>query len=165
MRGKTHLAAGVAVGLLFAQHNTAAVTPYPVVDDAVITLASAAMSLFPDLDIHTSKAGRKFPILSRLTQLLFGHRKMLHAPLFYLTIAYLLYLRWPQFSLFIFSAFLGAASHLFLDALNPQGVPLIWPDNKRFRLAHIRSGSVTDRVIGWLFLATDIFLFLQFFNF
>lgn len=55
---------------------------------------------------------------------------------------------------------LGYLSHLFLDALTPQGIPWLWPLSKgRLRLARWRTGSLWDHGIfllgalaglGWL---------------
>lgn len=51
----------------------------------------------------------------------------------------------------IFGAFVGELSHLFLDMLNPSGIPLLWPiTRKRISLLPIQTGGKMDRVIGVL---------------
>jgi inner membrane protein len=44
----------------------------------------------------------------------------------------------------------GYASHLFADALNKRGVPLLWPARQPFRLlpGGIRSGGVAEFVVA-----------------
>jgi inner membrane protein len=44
----------------------------------------------------------------------------------------------------------GYSSHLFADALNKRGVPLLWPAGRPFRLlpGGVRSGGVAEFVVA-----------------
>ncbi len=42
----------------------------------------------------------------------------------------------------------GYASHLLADALNPRGVPLLWPVGQPFRLLGVRSGGMAELVVA-----------------
>lgn len=55
----------------------------------------------------------------------------------------------------IVPVFLGYLSHLLADSLTIQGIPWLWPSPKRYRIARIQTGSLSDHLIGLvaLFLA------------
>jgi inner membrane protein len=74
MTGKTYIMGGVAACVTLAN-----VTHY---DPAILTAAGAAGSLLPDICHGGSKIGRKFPILSKVINVLFGHRTFTHSLLF-----------------------------------------------------------------------------------
>lgn len=42
----------------------------------------------------------------------------------------------------------GYFSHLITDSMTPHGVPWLWPSQRCFRIAQIRTGSGMDHVIG-----------------
>lgn len=138
MRGTTHAVGGLAVGALLcivACHvsNPAAVTG--------VCFAAVIGSLALDVDICTSKMGRKIKPLSALIQTLFGHRTLFHAPLLYAALAAIILHFLPQFAVYIAAFFSGVASHLFLDMLNPMGIPLFYPFSRRFHIASIKTGG------------------------
>lgn len=146
MKGSTHLSAGLAAGLALSLYSN-----IPPVEAAVITLLSGIGSLAPDLDIASSIIGRKLPITSRLANILFGHRTVLHALIPWTVVLYLLWqvlaavpFRWA----IIVGAAIGILSHLSLDMLNPSGIPLFWPLRSRLGFGLFRSGGAVDRMIG-----------------
>jgi inner membrane protein len=53
------------------------------------------------------------------------------------------------------AVFLGYLSHLLADSLTIQGIPWLWPYPRRYRMARIQTGSLSDHMIGLvaLFLA------------
>lgn len=145
MKGTTHLMAGFAVGTALASQAGADI-PYLI---ASIVCAGFG-SLLPDLDSTTSKLGRKLLPASVCLRFLFGHRTLCHAPLLYFVLGFFSYRHFPDQSLLITACLSGVVSHLFLDMLNPAGIPLFWPMSKRTRIANIRSGGTIDSVLGVL---------------
>lgn len=141
MTGCTHLAAGATVGLCVG-----AITPGL---DPITAMAAAGFSaLLPDIDTPTSKLGRRTGPVSGLIGFLFGHRGLFHAPALYLTIYCILFFAFPPHRLIFLCALTGVMSHLLLDALNPMGIPLIWPvSSRRFHFAKLQTGGLTDRLL------------------
>lgn len=155
MRGKTHAAAGAAIGL-----GCSIAYSLPVDDACVLTVVAMAASLLPDIDICTSTAGRTVVPASAMIQLLFGHRTIFHAPLIYAAIYVVLlpFLWGTNLYCYLVAATLAIASHIILDLFNRKGIPLFWPWNKRFHIASFRSGGIVDRVLGVLFYLLTLFL-------
>lgn len=51
------------------------------------------------------------------------------------------------------AVFVGAISHIVLDAINKEGVPLFWPiSKKRFGIGLITTGTTTEAIFGALLL-------------
>lgn len=82
MTGKTHIMGGVAACVALAN-----VTNY---DPVILTATGAAGALLPDICHGGSKIGRKLPILSKIVNLLFGHRTFTHSLLFLVIVGMLL---------------------------------------------------------------------------
>jgi len=160
MKGLTHIAGAAAAGLTYA---TAAHLSIP--NAIIVTAGSMVATLIPDIDICTSKLGRRIAPASLAIQIFIGHRTMFHAPLLYLVTLWFLAVRFPSFHLLIVAGAIGTASHLFLDLLNPTGIPLLWPLPKRFRLASIRSGGILDWVTGSVLTAAGLAAYLYFCSF
>jgi inner membrane protein len=59
-------------------------------DPAILTAAGTAGSLLSDICHGGSKIGRKFPILSKVINVLFGHRTFTHSLLFLVIVGVLL---------------------------------------------------------------------------
>lgn len=163
MTGRTHLAAGIGTGALLVlaeQKIASGATVFPI--DAAITVAGGALgSLIPDIDTPTSKLGHKIKPLSALFNTLCGHRAMFHSVVVLIIAWGITSWACPPGSIIPISVAIGFASHLLLDALNPLGIPLFWPFEKRVRLAHIKTGSLTERIIYIALVAADIILILS----
>lgn len=125
----------------------------------------------PDVDNPRSRLGNglsrmKNPVLHRVTRpvswalratsfLLFrtvGHRTLTHS---LLGVALFVVLISPVAALspdLFLALVVGYASHLFADALNRRGVPLLWPAGRPFRLVPggVRSGGVAEFVVALL---------------
>lgn len=131
MRGATHLVAGLAVASLWPEPTLA------------IAAGVAVGSILPDIDHPYSIVGRRVPILPRLLP----HRTITHGLLFALVCG-VLYLPLG----------VGVLLHLLLDALNPAGVPLLWPRATKYHIPYIhlvRSGGKIDYLLGvilWAFI-------------
>lgn len=109
-------------------------------------LAAAALgSLLPDIDHPQSWAGRKVPFISIPLSFLLGHRGITHSALAALACAMLLTFMgtgWLAAPVVV-----GYLSHLLADGLTPSGVPLLWPNKRRFSLNLCRTGSLTEIAI------------------
>ncbi|WP_448377564.1 metal-dependent hydrolase, partial [Fervidobacterium sp.] len=90
-------------------------------------LALAWGSVMPDIDTTTSGPGKFLRPLSGFLERRFGHRTLTHSLPFLLLLALLL-LPLHGANPSAYWAFLsGYLSHLLLDTLNVNGVPLLWP--------------------------------------
>jgi len=114
-------------------------------------------ALMPDVDTTTSGPGRFVRPLSSWLERRFGHRALTHSLPFLLALALLLY-PLHRASPGVYLAFLwGYLSHLLLDTLNTNGVPLLWPWRVQFWLFASRDlripyGSPQEATLA-LFLA------------
>lgn len=151
MQYKTHFAGGALITLAVLQH-TEYVSPEQVVPFAVATLIG---SVAPDIDHKNSFISNRLKPFGFLVRRTTTHRGATHSPLIIGLFSLLLFsgLEVTEFSSYAypitFGFFIGALSHVVLDMLNPQGVPLLFPipKAKRFRIAHFRTGGLVERVI------------------
>lgn len=127
MKGSTHLAAGCITALALQADPTLAVTA-----------GIAIGSLLPDIDSRASLVGRHIPILPRLLK----HRTVTHS----LWLALVIYFACKPIAV-------GMLTHILLDLLNPEGLYLLWPWRKKFRVPVLcellPSGGFIDRTVGW----------------
>lgn len=121
-----------------------------IVECATIIASSWLGSLLPDIDHPTSTMSKKFSILSipyRILQFIFGkikytkdfvgHRGITHSLLFLIIPIVVMMIGQlnPWIETALFGLTVGIFSHLFMDMLNPMGVPLLLPFvKKKFRL-------------------------------
>lgn len=114
------------------------------------TLALFAGSLLPDVDTTTSGAGKFLKPISGWIESKFGHRTITHGLLFAAVASAALL----PFGVPVALAMLwGILSHLLLDALNVNGVPLLWPSRLMFwfwpsRSMRIRYGSSAESSVA-----------------
>ncbi|CAK6481421.1 metal-dependent hydrolase [Peribacillus castrilensis] len=125
MTGKTHIMGGVAICVALAS-----ITNY---DPILLTAAGAAGGLIPDICHRGSKIGRKFPILSKVISVLFGHRTFTHSLLFLVIVGVLLSMFVPIQAVQV-GVLVGMVSHLILDAATKNGIKLLYPSKKTVRL-------------------------------
>lgn len=147
MQGSTHMVGGaalVAAATIGMQFGLA-----PAEEFMMIGLGAIG-GLIPDIDHPNSKISHKLKPVSAFVSLVFSHRGFFHTPIFYtlLWLIWLLRCPLPEYALWGHSLFLGIFSHLFLDALNPGGIPAFFPfSTKRYHIAKIRTGSVAETPI------------------
>lgn len=154
MLWRTHFAggmlAGTGAGLLFQS------------DPLLFASVAGFASLLPDLDSPKSKLGRKTAPASALINAVVGHRGAMHSLLAagLISAASLFALRPLQLNpLLSLAVTAGYVSHLLLDALNPQGVPLLWPWEKRFHASLCQTGGWLDRVAFYPLAAAVVWVF------
>ena len=185
MVGRSHLLIGLtaAVVLDSTVHLTGpALTLAPsvplelVIKKAIFYLMVAFGALLPDIDNANSLLGRKLGWVSKGIQRIAGHRTIFHSLLGLLLgsllaigleqlVVYLLAQRGfvppAQFigaSHLVFVAVLfGCITHIAADSLTEGGVPLLWPNHKRFGFPpnprwRFRTGDWPEYVIVYLFI-------------
>ena len=174
MNATTHAVFGIAA-LAGAALVTGADPP------AYVYPAAVAAAWLPDIDNPRSTLGNglnrlKNPTLNLLSRPLswtlkttsfvlvrsVGHRTMTHslAGVLLFSLLVLLFLgRVPNLSLALVA---GYASHVFADALNTRGVPLLWPMGKPFRLlpGGVRSGGAVEVAVALMALAFTLYALL-----
>lgn len=135
----THLMAGAATGLIAGSHIGAR---------GILTAAAVSgfASLIPDIDSPKSVLGRSLPIFSWGAKLTVGHRGVLHSLLAAVAASWLLTFV-PVLSHHSWCFFLGYVSHLVLDTLNPEGVPLFWPLTLRVSLPLAETGGFFEKLV------------------
>lgn len=159
MTGTTHLLCGASAGIAFSL-----LTSSPVGTATLIVLATGMGSLLPDIDTATSKLGQKTAPVSWVIRILFGHRQMFHSATFWaFPILALLHL-FPGASTLVIAGAIGIIAHLLLDALNPAGVPLLWPLPKRFIFGNCRCRGIFDLLLALVFAVTTVLLLLLYFR-
>ena len=162
MNATTHAVFGVAalVGVSLFTGEEPALYAYP---------AAAVAAWIPDVDNPRSRLGNglsrtKSPVLDKLTRpvswglralsfVLFrtvGHRTLTHSLLGVLIFAAIVSPLAPLVPGLYAALLAGYASHLFADALNTRGVPLLWPMGRPFRLlpGGVRSGGASEFVVA-----------------
>lgn len=163
MQYKTHFAGGALLTLAVIQHTDIAAP------DQIVPFAVAAMigSVAPDIDHKNSFISNRLKPFGFLVRRTTTHRGATHSPLiiflFSLLMYYVVNLAGFSDNSYVIATgfFIGAISHVLLDMLNTQGVPLLFPipKAKRFRIARIRTGGLIEKVI-FIILTIIAFQFL-----
>jgi inner membrane protein len=139
-------------------------------------------SIFPDIDCPQSYMGKKFPLVSKIINTKFHHRGFTHSVLFIYFLIFLsiliniaLKIFYPYiFTLinnYIFTIYygfiLGCISHIFFDMFNSNGVCLLYPSNKKYRLPLapvIKVNSNAEKGLNsFLSFLTDILIIIYIF--
>src|ERR687898_3418129 len=149
---------------------------------AYVYPAAVAAAWLPDVDNPRSTLGNglsrvKNPVLNALSRPFswalkttsfvlvrtVGHRTLTHSLLGILLFSLPVWLflgKCPNLSLALVA---GYASHVFADALNTRGVPLLWPVGKPFRLlpGGIKSGGPVEVAVALGALMVALYAILQ----
>lgn len=159
MMASTHIALGAASGVLAANLLGAGV------EQATLLVAGGVLgSLLPDIDHPASAFGRRVPFLSIPLSAIFGHRGITHSLLAVVAMSALAWyalnrLEWyPGYSVpFVVGVAAGYLSHLAGDWLTNSGVPLLWPNRRRFAAPlRIDTGSAIEyalAAVAWAWVA------------
>ncbi len=185
MVGRSHLLVGLTAGIvldsvvhLSGPPLTAAtpVTLPHLVNKGIYYFMVGVGALLPDIDNARSTMGQKFGWISRGIQHIAGHRTLFHSLLGLLLgsllaigleqlVSYLLLQRGFVFpSIFVkgshlvfFAVLFGCIMHIAADALTEGGVPLLWPNHKRFGFPpnphwRFRTGTWPETVVVFSFM-------------
>lgn len=144
MTGKTHLAGGIALGIITAHVTKADISP-------VWYYASCALgALLPDIDHPHSLLGKATLFVPSLINRRWSHRTITHSLLFLILSTLLFGVITKNFSA-VLGLFVGVLSHLILDTCNPTGVPWLYPINKK-KLSIMRIRTGTGNEAGVVFM-------------
>lgn len=139
MTGKTHIMGGIAVTTAYAYYSN--------YDPTTLIISGAIGAIIPDICHGGSKIGRRFPVLSKIINAIFGHRTITHSLLFLVLIGYVISLVSENQSIVI-GVLLGMASHLVLDACTKNGIKLLYPASVTVRLPiTTRTGGVIENIV------------------
>ncbi|MGE6487536.1 metal-dependent hydrolase [Paenisporosarcina sp. NPDC076898] len=150
MTGKTHIIGGLTASLAYAQF-----TSY---DPVLLVGAGVIGALLPDICHGGSKIGRTFPLISKLINVIFGHRSFTHSLLFLLIISLLLK-SFVTNEAVTEGILIGMVSHLVLDMMTRNGIKLLFPFKirVRFPLTTRTGGTVESLVFAALSVLTVYF--------
>ncbi len=185
MEGRSHLLVGLTAGIVLDSfvHLTgdpltgAKAVPLALIVNKAIYYSSVGFgSLLPDIDNARSTMGHKFGWVSKEIQRIAGHRTLFHS-LLGLVLGSLLALGLEQVvtlvlsqhglaiparfvegsHLVFYGVLFGCVMHIAADALTLGGVPLLWPNRRRFGFPpnpnfRFRTGTWPEFVIVWSFM-------------
>ena len=119
-------------------------------------LAVIIGSLLPDIDHANSKMGRKLPIINRLLKL-FGikHRGLTHSivgVILIILLAHQIHTSGWIGQAILWGVVIGYISHLIADMMNPQGIPLFFPNQNKFNLLNINTSSFGEHIFSIIVL-------------
>ncbi|HLZ62331.1 MAG TPA: metal-dependent hydrolase [Ktedonosporobacter sp.] len=185
MEGRSHLLVGLTAGVVLDGMihlsgdplTGAKVVPITlIVSKAIYYFSVGFGSLLPDIDNARSTFGHKLGVVSKEIQKLAGHRTLFHS-LLGLALGSLLAIGLEQVVIYLlgqqgfvlpasligaehmvfFGVLFGCMMHIAADALTFGGVPLFWPNRKRFGFPpnshwRFRTGTWPEFVIVWTFM-------------
>lgn len=150
MMAHTHMAFGFLFGLLSLSFVHPA-NKYMFLGIAIFS------ALLPDLDHPQSKLGRKV-FVSRIFNILFGHRGFFHA--IWIPLAIWLILSFGLGMSYGSAVFIGYFAHLFSDGLTKAGVNLVHPLHQLRLQGFIETGGVVEHLVFFAVIVLSIILIL-----
>ncbi len=128
--------------------------------------AAIVGSLLPDIDHAGSKTGRYFWFISKPLKL-FGikHRGFTHSIIGVLLFSFLtkelIAFNWIS-TISWYGLIIGYVSHLVADMLNVQGLPLLYPNQRRFNFnTKITTSSWAENLLFLIFFITTVILIIK----
>lgn len=148
----THLAFGILVSLLYLEF-------FDIKNKILFFLIIMLFSVFPDIDMPKSKIGKNNKIISRIINLIFGHRGILHT--IYLPLILFLVFYRLNYEMAI-AILLGYFSHIFMDALTKMGVMPFYPlINKKIN-GFFKTSSFLEKILFLTIVFVDLYLILKY---
>lgn len=142
MVGKTHIAAGLAAGVGICIVKNIGLAP------GALFIAEAGLgALLPDIDQRNSTINKAARPVGVVVNAVAGHRGIFHDPDLYMVLGVAAWRLAPQYMAYVVPLLVGIVTHLFLDALNPSGIPVL---GSRLHLCNIHTGSSSDLFLGVL---------------
>ena len=141
MTGRTHFIAGLCVGTYVA--SAAARDPASFIG---LCCTGVIGGLLPDIDLPNSKAGMAAKPVSTVLSKVSRHRGMFHAPVLYAVAGLVMCYFFPEQLALTVALIGGCASHLLLDAMTVQGIPVLWPFKSRLSLFGVKTGGWFEKL-------------------
>ncbi|WP_066187844.1 MULTISPECIES: metal-dependent hydrolase [Gracilibacillus] len=158
MTGKTHIMAGIAASTAVAAINN----DY---EASWLIAAGALGGIIPDICHGGSKIGRRFPVLSKVVNTVFGHRTFTHSLLFLALMAFIL-TRFVDNSSIITGILIGMGTHLVLDASTKNGIKLLYPASITIRLPiTTKTGGTVENIVLLVLTVVTIYYANHLLNF
>jgi membrane-bound metal-dependent hydrolase YbcI (DUF457 family) len=185
MEGRSHLLVGLTAGVVLDSFmhlsgeplTVAKSVPLSLIVSKIVYYSSVGFgALLPDIDNARSTMGHKFGIISKEIQRLAGHRTLFHS-LLGLVLGSILAIGLERVVIYFLGlhgyavpaeligtshlvfvgVLFGCIMHISADALTLGGVPLLWPNRKRFGFPpnphwRFRTGDWPEHVIVWTFM-------------
>lgn len=164
MNKPTHVMGGIALGVGIGVASSTSSIPL----FGVLLAGTSIGAILPDIDKKNTSVSHKAPFISFITRLFTTHRGFTHSLLALAIFGSILYpvtqfgnlVRYLYYGLII-----GYLSHLILDMLNPEGIPLFFPIKFKISFAKIRTGGKMESLFRWgLFVIIAISLLKYFRN-
>lgn len=160
VRGKTHIAGGIALGYL--AFNNIDILNVNLCDEKTFLLATAGLTLgalLPDIDHPRSTITNKVKPIGYTFSIVFKHRGFTHSLLGSIIMTFLLAILFAALNInkaampiLLKSIYIGIISHILLDMLTPTGVCILYPSNKRYSIGGFRIGGFGELILGFIFL-------------
>lgn len=158
MDGNCHFIFGAAVGSALGMNLDRFAIYLPNIHSSPETITLFVLGgilggVFPDIDSPQSYIGKlSYPVSKFIGNMgkIYGrkaqyHRGMMHDPTIYLLALVFSYLYFSP----LLGLWFGCLSHVFLDMLNPMGVPCVLT-GRTLRIAKIPSGSKRSILLTWI---------------
>lgn len=163
MTGKTHIAAGMCTSLAITyQYLHLSANPLGLAENIPLhllpvgILCGIAGGLFPDIDWHTSKIGNALMPVSRVINMIFGHRTLFHSPILYVLLWLISHIWFRQYEWLSLTFLCGVGSHLLLDLMNAKGIPLLYPYSKHFHILKLKQNGHAETIIRKLCFGASV---------
>lgn len=136
-----------------------------VLECALIFSGGAMGAMFPDIDSPTSKVRRGirkvFTGNPNTDKRVINHRREPHMPFIWAILFALLFFAINNLyvEMFLIGMAIGVTSHLFIDMMNPAGIPLLGPFyRKKISILPIKTNSWGENIIAILLVLIEIYL-------
>lgn len=155
MTGRTHIIAGVAVGIIASQF-------VPTIKQKAMLIGGCWIgSLIPDIDTPNSMISKATVLIHYLFSWC-GHRKLTHSILGVLLFSLVIILL--GVNALSIGLIMGYMSHLLMDSLTVQGIPILYPKLKRYRIGKVRTGSEQEMAVAAVIVLGVILYFYLLLN-
>jgi inner membrane protein len=118
----------------------------------VYLTASVIGSLLPDIDEPKSYIGSKSKSTSFFIKFFFGHRGITHSILFISIFHLLLFIlfKYKNINISILYLFtIGYFSHLAVDFITKGGIPLLYPNEKRYKIPIFKVSGFLETIFRY----------------